>query len=88
MMPKDPGKTGIPRGAEPFRATHLREEDIVEKRGSFYPYGETRVGQGRENTKGFLRENPDLALEIENKAQIRQRKVKRKRKNSCFDNIN
>ena len=45
------------------------EEDIVEKRGSFYSYGETRLGQGRENTKGFLRDNPDLALEIENKAR-------------------
>ena len=45
------------------------EEGIVEKRGSFYSYGETRLGQGRENTKGFLRENPDLALEIENKAR-------------------
>jgi recombination protein RecA len=45
------------------------EEDIVEKRGSFYSYGETRLGQGRENTKGFLRENPDLALEIENKVR-------------------
>jgi recombination protein RecA len=42
------------------------EEEIVEKRGSFYSYGETRLGQGRENTKAFLRENPDLAREIEN----------------------
>jgi recombination protein RecA len=39
---------------------------IVEKRGSFYSYGETRLGQGRENSKQFLRDNPDLALEIEN----------------------
>jgi recombination protein RecA len=46
------------------------ETGIVEKRGSFYSYGETRLGQGRENVKGFLRENPDLALEIEN--QVRQ----------------
>jgi recombination protein RecA len=42
------------------------EEEIVEKRGSFYSYGETRLGQGRENTKAFLRDNPDLAREIEN----------------------
>jgi recombination protein RecA len=42
------------------------EEGIVEKRGSFYSYGETRLGQGRENVKGFLHENPDMALEIEN----------------------
>ena len=48
------------------------ETGIVEKRGSFYSYGETRLGQGRENVKGFLRENPDMALEIEN--QVRKAK--------------
>jgi len=46
------------------------EEGIVEKRGSFYSYGETRLGQGRESVKGFLHENPDMALEIEN--QVRE----------------
>jgi len=45
---------------------------IVEKRGSFYSYGETRLGQGRENTKQFLRDNQDLALDIEN--QVRETK--------------
>jgi recombination protein RecA len=45
---------------------------IVDKRGSFYSYGETRLGQGRENSKQFLRDNPDIALEIEN--QVRQAK--------------
>ncbi len=39
---------------------------IVDKRGSFYSYGETRLGQGRENSKQFLRDNPDVALEVEN----------------------
>jgi recombination protein RecA len=39
--------------------------DIVTKRGSFYSYSDTRLGQGRENAKDFLRENPDLAAEIE-----------------------
>jgi recombination protein RecA len=48
------------------------ETGIVEKRGSFYSHGETRLGQGRENVKSFLRENPDLALEIEN--QVRNTK--------------
>ncbi len=48
------------------------EEGIVEKRGSFYSYGETRLGQGRENVKSYLRENPDLTLEIEN--QVREAK--------------
>ncbi|GAB4417841.1 MAG: recombinase RecA [Anaerolineales bacterium] len=40
--------------------------EIVDKRGAFYSYGDVRLGQGRENSKEFLRENPDLALEIEN----------------------
>jgi recombination protein RecA len=43
-------------------ATNL---DIVNKRGSFYSYGDIRLGQGRENSKQFLRDNPDLANEIE-----------------------
>jgi recombination protein RecA len=39
--------------------------DIIDRRGSYYSYGETRLGQGRENSKEFLRENPDIANEIE-----------------------
>ncbi len=44
---------------------------IVDKRGAFFSYGETRLGQGRENSKEFLRQNPGIADEIE--AVIRQR---------------
>ncbi len=43
---------------------------IVEKRGSFYSYGEIRLGQGRENSKDFLRATPDLAEQIE--LQVKQ----------------
>jgi recombination protein RecA len=43
------------------------EQEIIEKRGSFYSYGDNRLAQGRENAKAFLVENPALALEIENK---------------------
>ncbi|MFN2147946.1 MAG: DNA recombination/repair protein RecA, partial [Anaerolineales bacterium] len=39
--------------------------ELIDKRGSFYNYGETRLGQGRENAKTFLRENPGMAMEIE-----------------------
>ncbi len=39
--------------------------DVVSKRGSFYNYGEIRLGQGRENSKDFMREHLDLADEIE-----------------------
>jgi recombination protein RecA len=41
------------------------ELEIVQKRGSFYSYGDLRLAQGRENAKVFLQENPDLAEEIE-----------------------
>src|SRR5690606_29839620 len=43
---------------------------IVEKAGSWFSYGSQRIGQGRENAKQFLKENPDVANEIE--AAIRQ----------------
>ena len=39
--------------------------EIVTKRGAFFSYGDIRIGQGRENSKEFLRQNPDLANEIE-----------------------
>ena len=38
---------------------------ILSKSGSFYSFGETRLGQGRENSKSFLRDNPDVAGQIE-----------------------
>lgn len=41
------------------------EMDILTKRGAYYSYGDIRLGQGRENAKDFLRENPDLAEELE-----------------------
>ena len=40
---------------------------IVEKSGSWFSYGDERIGQGRENAKQFLKDNPDMALEIEDK---------------------
>ncbi|MBT3389915.1 MAG: recombinase RecA [Chloroflexi bacterium] len=39
--------------------------DIISKRGSYYSYGDLRLAQGRENAKEFLRDNPDLLMEIE-----------------------
>ena len=39
--------------------------DIITKRGAFFAYNDTRLGQGRENAKTYLRENPDLSEEIE-----------------------
>ncbi|MEZ5073662.1 MAG: hypothetical protein R2691_02370 [Solirubrobacterales bacterium] len=43
------------------------EHDIVTKSGSFFSYGETRLGQGRNNSKQFLADNPEIANEIEGK---------------------
>jgi recombination protein RecA len=40
-------------------------QDIITKRGAFYSFGDTRLGQGRENAKVFLQENPELSAEIE-----------------------
>jgi recombination protein RecA len=40
------------------------EMDVVKKSGSFYSFGETRLGQGRENAKAFLKANEELADEI------------------------
>ena len=39
--------------------------DEIEKRGSYYSYGETRLGQGRENAKDYLRANPEMAEAVE-----------------------
>jgi recombination protein RecA len=39
--------------------------DVVTKRGAFYSYGDVRLGQGRENSKEFLKQNPELSDEIE-----------------------
>jgi recombination protein RecA len=39
--------------------------EVVQKRGAFFSYGDIRLGQGRENAKDFLRQNPDLMGEID-----------------------
>ena len=41
------------------------EHDLIQKSGSFFSHGETRLGQGRNNTKEFLRDNPELRDELE-----------------------
>lgn len=43
------------------------EKNIVERAGAWYSYGGTRIGQGRENTKQYLKGNPEMAQEIESK---------------------
>ena len=41
--------------------------DIIDKAGAWFSYGDTKIGQGRENSKLFLRDNPAIAKEIEDK---------------------
>ena len=43
------------------------ELDIIQKSGSWYSYGDERIGQGRENAKQFLKENPAIREEVANK---------------------
>lgn len=47
------------------------KEEIIQKSGAWFSYGEIRLGQGRENAKQYLKENSDLEIEIETK--IRQK---------------
>jgi recombination protein RecA len=42
---------------------------ILEKSGAWYAYNGEKIGQGRDNAREFLRENPDLSYEIENKVR-------------------
>lgn len=43
------------------------EQGVITKAGAFFSYGDTRLGQGRESAKQYLKQNPDLAKEIEEK---------------------
>lgn len=42
------------------------KEEIVQKSGAWFSYKDTRLGQGRENAKQYLKENPEIMLEIDN----------------------
>ena len=43
--------------------------NIVEKSGAWYAFNGEKIGQGRDNSREFLKENPELAIEIENKVR-------------------
>ncbi|HSJ16448.1 MAG TPA: recombinase RecA [Longimicrobiales bacterium] len=45
------------------------ENDIVQKSGAWFSYGDTRLGQGRENAKQYLKENPELTRGIEERVR-------------------
>jgi recombination protein RecA len=46
------------------------ESGIIEKSGAWYSYGDQRIGQGRENAKLFLKDNPKVMAEIEEKVKV------------------
>ena len=43
------------------------ELNVIKKSGSWFSYGETKLGQGRESVKTVIRDNPELAQELEAK---------------------
>ena len=45
------------------------DKRIIEKSGAWFAYGGERLGQGRENAKQFLKENPDIARAIEDRVR-------------------
>lgn len=47
------------------------EAKLVEKAGAWYSYGGERIGQGKDNARGYLRENPHLAAKLE--ADLREK---------------
>jgi len=46
------------------------KEEIIKKAGTWYSYGDERIGQGRENAKNFLKAHPDMTKDIEKKVKI------------------
>ena len=47
------------------------QHDIVDKAGSWYSYGDDRIGQGKENVREFLKQHPDMAADIEQKIRAK-----------------
>jgi recombination protein RecA len=48
------------------------EQNIIEKSGAWFSYAGTRIGQGRDNAREYLRNNPDAATRIEAEIRMRQ----------------
>ena len=62
-------KTGclLDLGVDAAPGTPTGTDPVIRKMGTFYSYGELRLGQGRERSKAFMREHPEVATEIEQK---------------------
>ena len=46
------------------------DQDIIQKSGAWYAYNDAKIAQGREAAKQFLMDNPEVALEIEQKIKL------------------
>ena len=46
------------------------ERNVIDKSGTWFSFGGERLGQGRENAKAFLKQHPDIALQIEQKLRV------------------
>lgn len=47
------------------------ENEVIQKSGAWFSYNDQKLGQGRENAKNFLKENPNIAVEVENKIRAK-----------------
>ena len=43
--------------------------DIIDKKGAWYAFGEEKIGQGRENARSFIEQNPEIAMKIEKRVR-------------------
>ncbi len=53
--------------------------DIIKKSGAWFSYNEQKIGQGRENVKKYLKENPEIADEIVEKIKVTKEVTKSKK---------
>jgi recombination protein RecA len=47
------------------------ENGIIEKSGAWYSYKGDRIGQGRDNSRIFLKDNPDIMAQVENEVRVK-----------------
>lgn len=59
--------------------------EIIRKSGAWFSYGESRIAQGRENAKQYLRDNPEMAAEVE--AKIREKFAEQKEEEAKADEL-
>ena len=81
-----PSSTSSTARASPGRArcsTSALERKVVQKSGSYFSFGDERLGQGRQNATAFLREHPDVGQQILARIQARGRRRSRSSRRGC-----